>query len=192
MKDMTIFTESVKVLPLTGRLKNTFGIVPQRATLFTGTVASNLSWGKENANENEMWDSLELACAKDFIDEKSNKLYEEVLQDGKNFSGGQRQRLTIARALVKNPEILIFDDSTSALDLSTEARLHKALREKLDSTTLIIIAQRIASVMGADKIAVIEGGTIVAVGTHSQLMQSCSAYIDIYNSQLGKEENVNE
>lgn len=173
-------------------LRSKVGYVLQKSELFSGTVKDNIKWGNKNASDEDVVTAAKIAQADEFIATLPAGYDTVIGQKGMSLSGGQKQRLSIARAILKSPEILIFDDSTSALDLSTEARLHKALREKLDSTTLIIIAQRIASVMGADKIAVIDGGTIVAVGTHKELMQSCSAYIDIYNSQLGKEENVNE
>ena len=166
--------------------KELFGIVPQRATLFAGTVASNLTWGKENATEDEMWDSLTLACAKDFIQEKDKKLNEKVLQDGKNFSGGQRQRLTVARALIKKPSILILDDSSSALDYATEAALRKNIASLKHKPTVFIVSQRASSVMHADLIIVLDDGRAVGIGTHSELLENCEIYREIYNTQFSK------
>ncbi len=163
-----------------------FGIVPQKATLFTGTVRSNLMWGNENAADGDIWNALELACAKDFIEEKSQKLDCPVLQGGKNFSGGQRQRLTIARALIRKPQILILDDSSSALDYATEARLRKNI-SKLDyKPTVFIVSQRASSVMHADLIIVLDDGVAVGMGTHNELLEGCEVYREIYNSQFSK------
>ena len=141
-------------------------------------------WGKENASAEEITAAAEDAQAMEFIADKSEGLDTAVAEKGMSLSGGQKQRVAIARALLKNAEILIFDDSTSALDLKTEAKLYKALNTKYDSTTKIIIAQRIASVKGADRIAVIDNGSIVDCGSHEKLMESCDIYRDIYESQL--------
>ncbi len=167
-------------------VSSTFAIVPQKATLFSGTVRSNLLWGNENATDEDMWNALDLACAKDFIEEKENRLDEKVLQGGKNFSGGQRQRLTIARALIRKPKILILDDSASALDYATEARLRKNINSLDYDPTVFIISQRASSVMHADLIIVLEDGDAVGVGSHNELLASCDIYREIYNSQFSK------
>ncbi len=163
-----------------------FGIVPQKATLFTGTVRSNLMWGNENATDEHMWNSLELACAKDFIANTKEGLDSVVLQGGKNFSGGQRQRLTIARALIRKPKILILDDSSSALDYATESKLRKNISSLDYDPTVFIISQRASSVMHADLIIVLEDGEAVGIGKHEDLLESCEIYQEIYNSQFSK------
>jgi len=168
-------------------VKSIFGIVPQKAVLFSGTISSNLAWGKENATEDEMWTALDLACAKDFVIEKPNRLLEKVLQGGKNFSGGQRQRLTIARALIKKPQILIFDDSASALDYATEAKLRQNIASLDYSPTVFIISQRASSIMHADTIVVLDDGVPVGIGKHEDLLCGCDTYREIYDSQFSKE-----
>ena len=172
--------------------KDIFGIVPQKATLFTGTVASNLAWGKEDATNDDMWTALDLACAKDFIEEKSKQLNEPILQEGRNLSGGQRQRLTIARALMRKPRILILDDSSSALDYATEARLRNNISSLEYDPTVFIISQRASSVMHADLIIVLDDGEAVGMGTHSQLLESCPVYREIYDSQFSSGGENNE
>ena len=172
--------------------KEIFGIVPQRATLFAGTVRSNLSWGKEDASDEDMWDALDLSCSKDFIEEKNGKLNEEILQNGKNLSGGQRQRLTVARALIKKPSILILDDSSSALDYATEARLRRNISALDYSPTVFIISQRASSVMHADIIVVLDDGKAVGIGTHEELLESCETYREIYHPQFSKGGAANE
>ena len=167
-------------------LKNCFGIVPQKATLFSGTVRSNLQWGKDDATDEEMWQALQGACAKDFIEKKEMALDETVLQGGRNFSGGQRQRLTIARALIKKPQILIFDDSASALDYATEATLRKNIKSLDYQPTVFIVSQRASSIMHADIIIVLDDGRSVGIGTHEDLIESCEIYKEIYNSQFSK------
>ena len=169
-----------------------FGIVPQRATLFSGTVASNLEWGRPDATEDEMWEALRLACADDFIREKEGRLNEPILQDGKNLSGGQRQRLTIARALIRRPSVLILDDSASALDYATEARLRRNINSLDYSPTVFIVSQRASSIMHADIIIVLDDGRAVGIGTHAQLMKSCELYREIYDSQFSKGGEDNE
>ena len=159
------------------------GIVPQGARLFKGTVRSNLAWGNENASDEEMMNALELAQAKDFILEK-NGLDTDVSQNGNNFSGGQKQRLTIARALVKKPEILILDDSASALDYATEAKLRQATASLDYSPTVFIVSQRASSMLRADLILVLDDGEIVGAGKHEELLNSCEVYKDIYSSQF--------
>ncbi len=174
-------------------LRSKIGVVLQKSELFSGTVAENIRWGCETATDEEVKTAAKIAQAEEFID-GFNEGYDTMISEkGASLSGGQKQRMAIARAIIKKPEILIFDDSTSALDLSTEAKLHKALRENLSGVTVIMIAQRIASVMRADKIAVLENGSICAFGTHKELMESSSVYRDIYYSQMkqGEEEAVN-
>ena len=159
------------------------GVVPQKAVLFKGTVRSNLQWGKPDATEEEMWKALELAQASEVVDGKPGKLDATVAQNGKNFSGGQRQRLTIARALVREPEILILDDSASALDYATDAKLRAALRTLEDKTTTFIVSQRASTIRHADKIIVLDDGEIAGVGTHDELLKDCTVYQEIYYSQ---------
>ena len=174
-------------------LRSKIGVVLQKSELFSGTVAENIRWGCETATDEEVKTAAKIAQAEEFIDGFNDGYDTMISEKGASLSGGQKQRMAIARAIIKKPEILIFDDSTSALDLSTEAKLHKALRENLSGVTVIMIAQRIASVMRADKIAVLENGSICAYGTHKELMESSSVYRDIYYSQMkqGEEEAVN-
>lgn len=159
------------------------GVVPQKAVLFKGTIRSNLQWGKPDAAEEEMWKALELAQASEVVDGKPGKLDATVAQNGKNFSGGQRQRLTIARALVRNPEILILDDSASALDYATDAKLRAAIRTLEDKTTTFIVSQRASTIRHADKIIVLDDGEIAGMGTHDELLKDCTVYQEIYYSQ---------
>lgn len=166
------------------RLRSRIGVVPQKAVLFKGTIRENLLWGKQDATDEELMRALAIAQAADFVEEKGG-LDAPVLQGGKNFSGGQKQRLTIARAVVKNPDILILDDSSSALDYATDAQLRKDLKT-LDTTTFIV-AQRASSVRDADKIIVLDDGKAVGVGTHDELMQACEVYREIYFSQYPEE-----
>ena len=174
-------------------LRSKIGVVLQKSELFSGTVAENIRWGCETATDEEVKTAAKIAQAEEFIDGFNDGYDTMISEKGASLSGGQKQRMAIARAIIKKPEILIFNDSTSALDLSTEAKLHKALRENLSGVTVIMIAQRIASVMRADKIAVLENGSICAFGTHKELMESSSVYRDIYYSQMkqGEEEAVN-
>lgn len=164
-------------------LRGRIGVVPQKAVLFKGTIRSNLQWGKPDATEEEMWRALELAQASEVVDGKPGKLDATVAQNGKNFSGGQRQRLTIARALVRNPEILILDDSASALDYATDAKLRAAIRTLEDKTTTFIVSQRASTIRHADKIIVLDDGEIVGMGTHDELLKDCTVYQEIYYSQ---------
>ena len=164
-------------------LRGRIGVVPQKAVLFKGTIRSNLQWGKPDATEEEMWKALELAQASEVVDGKPGKLDATVAQNGKNFSGGQRQRLTIARALVREPEILILDDSASALDYATDAKLRAALRTLEDKTTTFIVSQRASTIRHADKIIVLDDGEIAGVGTHDELLKDCTVYQEIYYSQ---------
>ena len=175
-KNASLLTESDR--------KEIFGIVPQKATLFAGTIRSNLLFGDPDASDDALWSALELAMAKDFVSEKPDKLDESVLQNGTNFSGGQRQRLTIARALTRKPKILILDDSSSALDYATEAALRKNIASLDYSPTVFIISQRASSIMHADTIIVLDDGAPVGIGKHNDLLISCDIYKEIYNTQF--------
>ena len=169
-------------------LREEIGIVPQKAVLFRGTVRSNLLWGREGATDEELWQALEEAQAKEFVAEKEGGLDAPVAQNGKNFSGGQRQRLTIARALVRKPSILILDDSSSALDYATDAALRTATRGLDYHPTVFLISQRTASLRHADRILVLDDGRQVGLGTHEELLRTCEVYREIYDSQYKKEE----
>jgi len=160
------------------------GLVPQKAYLFSGTVASNLRFGNPGATEADMWNALEIAQARDFVTALPGGLDAPIAQGGANLSGGQRQRISIARALVRKPEIYLFDDSFSALDLATEARLRQALRRETAEATVVIVAQRVSTIRDADQIVVIEDGAVVGLGTHDSLLQTCRTYIEIVESQL--------
>jgi ATP-binding cassette, subfamily B, multidrug efflux pump len=168
-------------------LYSRIGLVPQRAYLFTGTVASNLRYGKPDATDEDLWDALRIAQAEDFVADLPEGLHAPVAQGGTNFSGGQRQRLAIARAVVRRPEIYLFDDSFSALDLATDARLRAALRPITRSATVLVVAQRVSSIIDADQIVVLEHGSVVGVGTHAELLESCPTYAEIVESQLPAE-----
>jgi ATP-binding cassette subfamily B protein len=159
------------------------GLVPQTPYLFSGTVASNLRYGSPNATEDEMWRALEIAQAKDFVTEMPGGLEAPIVQGGTNVSGGQRQRLSIARALVRKPELYLFDDSFSALDLATEARLRQALRRVTRDATVVIVAQRVSTIKDADQIVVLEDGAVVGLGTHESLLKTCATYVEIVESQ---------
>ena len=163
------------------------GLVPQQPFLFAGTVASNLRLGREEATDDELWDALEVAQAKDFVSEMDGGLEAAIAQGGTNVSGGQRQRLAIARALVRRPDILIFDDSFSALDVSTDARLREAMGPATASITKVIVAQRVSTITEADQILVLDGGHLVGSGTHTELLTTCPVYREIVTSQLGAE-----
>lgn len=169
-------------------LRNKIGIVPQKAVLFRGTLRENMRWGKENATDEEIYQALEIAQARDFVDSKGQGLDMPISQNGKNLSGGQRQRLTIARALVKQPEILILDDSASALDFATDARLRKAIHNETGTMTVFIVSQRAASIKNAELILVLDDGRITGKGTHRELLESCDVYREICLSQLSEEE----
>lgn len=171
-------------------LKDKIGMVMQKAVLFKGSIAENLRFGKEDATEEEMWQALSMAQAKDFVKEKEGELSFVINEGGKNLSGGQRQRLTIARALVKKPEILVLDDSASALDYATDAALRKALKETGENQITFIVSQRAASIMHADKIIVLDEGEMVGIGTHGELLKTCQVYKEIYDSQFKGEENL--
>lgn len=168
-------------------LRKRVGVVPQKAVLFLGTIRSNLLWGKENATEEEMWRALELAQAKEIVEGKDGMLEAEVAQNGRNFSGGQRQRLTIARALIRRPEILILDDSASALDYATDAKLRNSIKSIKDETTTFIVSQRASSIRHADQILVLEDGRVAGLGTHDELLENCEVYQEIYYSQYPEE-----
>ncbi len=164
------------------------GLVPQKPFLFTGTVASNLRYGKPDATEDELWHALRIAQAEDFVRAMDGGLDASIAQGGSNVSGGQRQRLSIARALVKRPEIYVFDDSFSALDVATDARLRAALRAETTGACVIIVAQRVATIRDADKILVLDDGELIGSGTHDELLLTCSTYAEIVDSQLSAEE----
>lgn len=173
------------------QLIDKIGVVPQKAVLFTGSIEDNIKWGKADATEEEINQALDIAQAKDFVSEKEGGVKFMLNQGAKNLSGGQKQRLTIARALVKKPEILILDDSSSALDYATDANLRKAIKEKTDNTTVFIVSQRSSSIMYADKIVVLDDGKVVGIGTHDELLKDCEVYREICSSQ-NKEEVVSD
>lgn len=170
------------------QLRKKIGVVPQKAVLFKGTVRENMKWGKQEAADEEIYQALEIAQAKEIIEEKKEGLDFLIQQEGKNLSGGQRQRLTIARALVKKPEILIMDDSASALDFATDAKLRKAIKENTKDMTVFIVSQRAATIKNADKILVLDDGRLVGAGKHHELFESCEVYKEICLSQLSKKE----
>ncbi|ERI93981.1 ABC transporter, ATP-binding protein [Clostridiales bacterium oral taxon 876 str. F0540] len=176
----------VKKYSLNG-LREKIAIVPQKSILFTGSLTDNIRWGKEDASLEEIIEAARVSEAHSFIKNLPEEYNTQLGQGGVNLSGGQKQRVSIARALIKKPEILILDDSTSAVDVTTEAKIREALKEYSENLTTIIIAQRITSVMGADKIVVLDNGSIAGIGTHEKLMESCKVYQDIFRSQIGKE-----
>jgi ATP-binding cassette subfamily B protein len=159
------------------------GLVPQKAFLFSGTIASNLRYGRPDATDEELWRCLEIAQARDFVEDLAGGLEAPVAQGGTNLSGGQRQRIAIARALVRRPEIYLFDDSFSALDLGTDARLRAALRPVTADAAVIIVAQRVSTIIDADRIVVLEDGAVVGTGPHGELMETCQTYREIVESQ---------
>ena len=163
------------------------GLVPQKPYLFTGTVASNLRYGNPKATDEELWDALEVAQARDFVEAMPGGLEAPIAQGGTSVSGGQRQRLSIARALVSRPEIFLFDDSFSALDLATDARLRAALRPHTARATVIIVSQRVSTITDADQIIVLDNGSIVGLGRHEELLKTCPTYVEIVQSQLAAE-----
>ena len=170
------------------KLRDTLGFVPQKGVLFSGNIESNIKFADENISDEQMRKAAEIAQAIEFINEKEDKFNSEISQGGSNVSGGQKQRLSIARALAKNPKILLFDDSFSALDYKTDVKLRKTLREEMAGVTTIIVAQRIATILNADKIIVMNEGKIVGVGKHQELLETCPTYLEIAESQLSEEE----
>ncbi len=176
--------KDIKAIP-EDELRERMGIVPQKAVLFKGTIRSNLQWGKQDATDEEMWKAIDLAQAREVVEGKGG-LDGEIAQNGKNLSGGQRQRLTIARALVRQPDILILDDSASALDYATDAKLRAALRTLEGETTIFIVSQRASTIMHADKIVVLDDGEVAGLGTHEELLAGCEVYQEIYYSQYEK------
>lgn len=168
------------------KLRDKIGIVMQKAVLFKGSIRENLLWGNENATDEELWQALKISQAEEFVLQKEGGLDAPIEQEGRNLSGGQKQRLSIARALVKKPEILILDDSASALDYATDAKLRKAIKEMPDETTVFIVSQRASSLMHADLIIVLDDGCVAAMGKHEQLLKSCEVYQEIYYSQFEK------
>ena len=182
--------QNVKTMALDD-LRGRIGVVPQKAVLFRGTLRDNMKWGKKDATDEEIRKALEIAQAKEFVEEKQQGLDLQISQGGKNLSGGQRQRLTIARALVRRPDILIMDDSASALDFATDARLRRAIKENTKGMTVFLISQRASTVKQADTILVLDDGRLAGKGTHSQLLKSCQLYREICLSQLSKEEVEN-
>ena len=184
--EVKIFGENIKAYDVES-LRSRIGVVLQKAVLFKGTIEENLRWGNENASPEEMEEALEISQAKEFVDTKPGRLEFRIEQGGRNLSGGQKQRLTIARALVRRPEILILDDSASALDFATDATLRSAIRGMRDDLTVFIVSQRAASIQYADQIIVLEDGKIAGTGTHEELLAGCPAYQEIYYSQFPKE-----
>ena len=184
---ITIDETNIKDISL-GKLRDMLGFVPQKGVLFSGTIASNIKFGDENISDEDMYKAAEIAQALEFIEGKEDKFDSEISQGGSNVSGGQKQRLSIARALAKKPKILLFDDSFSALDYKTDVKLRKTLREKMQDTTTIIVAQRIATILNADKIIVMNEGKVVGIGKHQELLKTCPTYLEIAESQLSEEE----
>jgi ATP-binding cassette subfamily B protein len=181
----TVLVDGVDVRRLAPEvLQQAVGIVPQRAYLFSGTVASNLRYARPEATDAELWAALEVAQARDFVEAMPGGLDAPIAQGGTNVSGGQRQRLAIARVLVRRPEVYLFDDAFSALDLSTDARLRSALRPVTRDATVVVVAQRVSSVRDADQIVVLEHGLVVGIGTHDELLAGCPTYQEIVASQL--------
>lgn len=178
---------NVKDYPMEA-LRDKIGMVMQKAVLFKGTIRENLLWGRSGATDEEMFEALEIAQAKEFVETKDGRLSAPITQGGKNLSGGQKQRLTIARALVRKPEILVLDDSASALDYATDAKLRRALREMKEKLTVFIVSQRAASIMHADQIVVLDDGRVAGIGKHEELLVNCEVYKEIYYSQFKKEE----
>lgn len=175
----------------TENLREHIGVVLQKAVLFKGSIADNLRWGKEDATEQEMYEALDISQAREFVDTKQGGLEFQIEQGGRNLSGGQKQRMTIARALVRKPEILILDDSASALDFATDAALRKSIKEMKNQPTVFIVSQRAASIQYADQIIVLDDGAMAGIGTHEKLLKDCPVYQEIYYSQFPKEAVIN-
>ena len=175
----------------TENLREHIGVVLQKAVLFKGSIADNLRWGKEDASEQEMYEALDISQAREFVDTKQGGLEFQIEQGGRNLSGGQKQRMTIARALVRKPEILILDDSASALDFATDAALRKSIKEMKNQPTVFIVSQRAASIQHADQIIVLDDGAMAGIGTHEELLKDCPIYQEIYYSQFPKEAVIN-
>lgn len=185
----TVFMDGMDVKQFTdASLRAQIGIVPQKAVLFQGTIRENLQWGKEDATDAELYQALEIAQAREIVEKKAGKLDERITENASNLSGGQRQRLTIARALVRQPRILILDDSASALDYATDAALRQSLQQMPNRPTIFLVSQRTASLLQADRILVLDGGKLVGNGTHADLLETCPVYQEIYYSQFPKEE----
>lgn len=188
----TVSIDGVDVQQYTdAALRAQIGVVPQKAVLFQGTIRENLQWGKQDATDAELYQALEIAQAKEIVEQKSEKLEERITENAGNLSGGQRQRLTIARALVRQPRILILDDSASALDYATDAALRQSLQTMPNRPTTFLVSQRTASLLQADRILVLDGGKLVGNGTHQELLQNCAVYQEIYYSQFPKEVQTN-
>lgn len=184
---LSLFGKDVKTIKPEEMIR-LVGVVPQKAVLFAGTIRDNMKWGKKDATDEEIWRALDIAQAKEFALDKEGGLDARITQNGENLSGGQRQRLTIARALVKQPKILILDDSASALDFATDAALRKAIKESTENTTVFLVSQRATTIKNADQIIVLEDGRIAGIGKHEELFHSCDIYKEICLSQLSKEE----
>ncbi|MGB4033404.1 MAG: ABC transporter ATP-binding protein, partial [Christensenellales bacterium] len=185
--DILINAQPIKEIPQEV-LRSKIGFVPQKAVLFSGTIRDNLKFGKPDATDEEIWEALRIAQSDTFVANKESGLDSWVEQGGRNFSGGQKQRLSIARAVVRRPEIYIFDDSFSALDFKTDAKLRAALKTITKDSTVIIVAQRIGTIMDADTIIVLDDGRIVGKGKHEELLRNCQLYKDIALSQFSEEE----
>ena len=187
-----LLVDGIDVKDMTqAQLRQKIGLVPQKAILFNGTIRDNMKYGKEDATDEEIWQALEVAQARDFVSEMEDGLDSYIAQGGSNVSGGQKQRLCIARALIRKPEIYIFDDSFSALDFKTDAKLRKALKHETTNSAVILVAQRVSTIMDADEILVLYDGKIVGQGTHKELLNTCDVYQEIALSQLSKEEIEN-
>lgn len=184
-----LLVDGVNIKEVSGKdLRERIGFVPQKGVLFSGTIESNIKYSNKEMTDEQMVKAATIAQATEFIDKKEEKYNSEIAQGGNNVSGGQKQRLSIARAIAKDPEIFIFDDSFSALDLKTDATLRAALNEITKNKTVIIVAQRISTILNADQIIVLDEGKIVGKGTHKELMENCEVYSQIALSQLSKEE----
>ncbi|HAX71463.1 MAG TPA: ABC transporter, partial [Anaerolineae bacterium] len=189
VSDGSIFIDGIDIRDVTQHdLREKIGYVPQKSALFSGTIESNLLYADKNATPDMLQSAIELAQAKEFVDEKPEGMATEIAQGGGNVSGGQKQRLSIARAMVKKPPIYILDDSFSALDFKTDAALRRALKEKTANSTLLVVTQRVSTIKNAEQIIVLDEGRIVGKGTHNELMENCETYKEIALSQLSMEE----